>query len=87
MIKKIYGAFDSELVNEMVNEMYYSGEGMCGLSEIVSVVCGKEYYSNYGKEELDYVKEVMEESCMIYVEFDEENEVMTLQGEVDDDTE
>ncbi len=87
MIKKIYSAIDGELINEIVNEMYDSGEGMCGLSEIVSAVCGKEYYNTYGKEELDYVKEVMEEFCRIYVEFDEENEVMILQGEVDDDTE
>jgi len=33
---------------------------------------------------LDYVKEVMKEFCGIYVEFDKENEVMSIVGEVDD---
>jgi hypothetical protein len=79
-----YEGIDGELINEIVNEMYDSNEYMCGLSEIVSACCGKKYYANYGKEELDYVKEIMEEFCRIYVEFDEENEVMSIQGEVDD---
>jgi hypothetical protein len=75
---------DGELVNSIVNEMYDSNENMCGISEIVEGCCGEKYYNNYGKEELDYVKEVMKEFCRIYVEFDEENEVMCNVGEVDD---
>ena len=75
---------DVEGVNEIVNEMYDSNEMMCGISEIVSKVCGKEYYNNYGKKELDYVKEVMGEWCRVFVEFDDYNEVMSIVGEVDD---
>jgi len=75
---------DGELVNIMVNKMYDSNENVCGISEIVESCCGEKYYNNYGKEELDYVKEVMEEFCGIYVEFDKENELMCNVGEVDD---
>lgn len=72
-----------EGVNEIIDEMYESNEMMCGIDEIVRMVCGKGYYGNWGKEELDYVEEVMEEFGRIYVSFDLENEVMNIEGEVD----
>ena len=73
--------FDYVNVNKIVEEMWENSED-CGLSEIVRVCCGDEYYSNYNREELDYVKEVMRDFCKIEVCFDLENEVMVVLGNV-----
>ena len=73
--------FDYVGVNKIVEEMWENSED-CGLSEIVRVCCGDEYYSNYNREELDYVKEVMRDFCKIEVCFDLENEVMVVLGSV-----
>lgn len=81
MINKNYN-FDAEGVNEIVNEMFKSNEYMCGLSEIVSKVCGNKFYNNYDEDDLKYVEEVMREFCNINVSFDLENEVMNYEGDV-----
>jgi len=70
--------FNSVGVNKIVEEMYRDSEFSCGLSEVVRVCCGNKYYSDYGKKELDYVKEVMRDFCKIEVDFDLENEVMMV---------
>jgi hypothetical protein len=76
--------FDYEVANEIVNEMFEDGED-CGLSAIVRACCGDEYYENYGKEELDYVEEVMRELFKIKVRFDLDTEVMIIiDGEVEE---
>ena len=78
---------DSELVNEIVEEMYEGGDGICGIDEIVRAVCGDEFYGKWDKEELEYVKEVMREFCRINVEFNEDESFMSIESEVDEDEE
>ena len=73
---------NEEKVNELMNEMYY-GEGQCGIDEVVSYVCGKEFYGNWDDEELKYVEEVMREFCYVKVSFDLDYEVMNIDGEVE----
>jgi hypothetical protein len=76
--------FDYEKVNKIVDEMFEDGED-CGLSEMVRGCCGDEYYENYGKEELDYVEEVMRELFKIKVMFNLDREVMIIiDGEVEE---
>lgn len=74
-----------ELLNEMVGEM--CDEYGDGLSELVSVICGKEFYNKYDSEDLEYVKEVMREFCRVNVEFNLENEDVYLVSFVDEDEE
>ena len=74
---------DVELLNEIVDELYGDGDGLCGISEVCSVICGKEYYSKWNEEDLEYVKEVMEELRGVKVEFDLENECMYVVDEVE----
>lgn len=77
-----------ELLNEMVGEMCDEyGDGLIGLSELVSVICGKEFYNKYDSEDLEYVKEVMREFCKVNVEFNLENEDVYLVSFVGEDEE
>ena len=75
---------DVMVLNEMI-EGLYEGDGMCGIDEICGVICGKEYYGNWDDKDLEYVKEVMREFRGILVGFDLENEVMFMEGEVEDE--
>ena len=75
-----------ELLNEMCGELCDEyGDGLIGLSELVSVICGKKFYVEYDDEDLEYVKEVMREFCKVNVEFDLENECVYLVSVVDED--
>jgi hypothetical protein len=76
-MKKEYDLFDNEELNEMVECLCDDeGDGVCGIDEMVGVVCGREFYGNYGEEELKYVKEVLREYCKVKVGFNLENEEM-----------
>ena len=79
------------LLDEMIDEMYKlknkDGDGICGLNEIVGLVCGEEFVGKYDKEDLEYVKEVMSEFFRINVGFDMERECMWIESEVDGDGE
>jgi len=77
---------DVENLDEIIDCMYESSEG-CGLSEIVNVICGKKFGVKYDNDDLEYVKEVMEEMRGIKVEFNLDNEEMYIVGEVDEDEE
>ena len=55
------------------------------MGEVVSVICGKEFYNKYDSEDLEYVKEVMRECCRVNVEFNLENEEVYLVSFVDED--
>lgn len=77
-----------ELLNEMVDELCNEyGDGLIGLSELVSVICGKGFYDKYDSEDLEYVKEVMREFCKVNVEFNLENEDVYLVSFVGEDEE
>ena len=86
-IKK-YSGLNSEndisLLDEIISEMMDGGDGLCGIDEIVSVICGKKFYGKYDEEDLEYVKEVMSEFRGLIVEFDLENECMYIEGEVEE---
>ena len=76
------------LLDEMIDEMYdKDGDGICGLNEVVELVCGKEFVGNYDEEDLEYVKEVMREFYRINVGFDMYRECMYIESEVDGDGE
>lgn len=75
---------DVNTFNELIECLYDGGDGMCGINEVCGVVCGKSFYGNWDDKDLEYVKEVMEVFGRIKVGFDLENEVMFLEGEVDE---
>ena len=76
------------LLDEMIDEMYdKDGDGICGLNEIVGLVCGEKFVGNYDEEDLEYVKEVMREFFRINVGFDMYRECMWIESEVGEDEE
>jgi hypothetical protein len=91
MKNKNYTGLNSEndisLLDEIISEMYDGGDGICGIDEIVSVICGNEFYGNWDSEDLEYVKEVMREFRGVIVEFNEDESFMSIEGEVDEDEE
>jgi len=74
---------DFKLFDEMIELMLdEEGDGECGLNEIVSVICGEEFYGDYDEEDLKYVKEVIFKFKGIEVGFNLEYESMFVE-EVD----
>lgn len=74
-MNKTYKDIDNIKLNLIIDEMFDNDEG-CGISEIVGVICGDEFYDSYDNKDLDYVKEVMRDFCYIEVDFNLENEEM-----------
>lgn len=71
---------DVKLLDNIISGMYdEDGDGICGISEICSVICGEKFYGRYDDEDLKYVKEVMEEFRGIKVGFDRDWEHMYIE--------
>jgi len=66
-----------EMIDKILNEMFENDED-CGLSEIVSAVCGDSFYVDYDDEDLMYVKEVLRELKGVIVDFNLEREEMCV---------
>ena len=75
---------DVKLLDEIIDCLFDDDDGLCGISEICSVICGKDYYDKWCEEDLEYVKEVMREFRGINVGFNLENECMYVESIVDD---
>lgn len=87
MKNKVYSGLSEEVevgeLNEIVDELCDERfEGEVGLSEVCGLICGEGFYEDWDEEDLEYVKEVMEELCKLKVGFNLERECMYVIEEV-----